>query len=115
MTNRQNQEECLRISIFLVFIVVLCIGIFALQNSSAPPIQVKFLFWQLDTSMVYALLSTLGAGILVILILLIPSALKNSFRIRTLKCENDILKREVKNLKLSSVSIERQKDEKKDR
>jgi uncharacterized integral membrane protein len=55
----------------------------------------KFLFWQFETSLVYALLGTVGGGILAVLFLWIPSAVRGSFRLRALKRENEALRREV--------------------
>jgi uncharacterized integral membrane protein len=61
------------------------IAVFAIQNSSAPLIAVKFLLWKFETSLVYALLGSAGVGILMILFLWIPRAIRSSMRSRESK------------------------------
>jgi uncharacterized integral membrane protein len=67
------------------------IAIFAVQNSNAPPVMIKFLLWRFETSLIYTLLGSIGVGILITLFFWIPRAIKTSIRSRELK-------REVKNL-----------------
>lgn len=54
---------------FYWFVLLMAVGIavFAIQNSSAPLIAVKFLVWKFETSLIYALLGSAGVGILMIL------------------------------------------------
>ncbi len=61
------------------------IAIFAIQNSSAPLITMKFLFWRFETSLIYTLLGSKGAGILVALLFWIPRTIKSSIRSKELK------------------------------
>jgi uncharacterized integral membrane protein len=61
------------------------IAIFAIQNSSVPLIAVKFLVWKFETSLIYALLGSTGVGILMILFLWIPRAIRSSIRSRVSK------------------------------
>jgi uncharacterized integral membrane protein len=61
------------------------ISIFAIQNSSAPLIIVKFLAWKFETSLIYTLLGSAGTGVLIILSLWIPRAIRSSIRLRELK------------------------------
>lgn len=72
---------------FYWFVLLMAVGIaiFALQNSSGPPITVKFLVWQFETSLIYTLLGSTGVGILVILSLWIPRAIRSSMRLRESK------------------------------
>jgi uncharacterized integral membrane protein len=56
------------------------IAIFAIQNSSAPLIALRFLVWKFETSLVYALLGSAGVGILMILFLWVPRAIRASLR-----------------------------------
>ena len=79
----------------LAFLIVVAVAVFAVQNSSAPPVLMKFLLWQFETSLIYAILGTLAGGILAVLFLWIPSAFRNSFRVRNLKRENEALRMEV--------------------
>jgi uncharacterized integral membrane protein len=43
------------------------IAVFAIQNSSASLLTLKFLIWKFETSLIYALLGSAGVGILMIL------------------------------------------------
>jgi uncharacterized integral membrane protein len=60
-------------------------AIFAIQNSSAPLITVKFLVWKFEISLIYTLLGSAGVGILMVLWLWIPKAIRSSMRSRELK------------------------------
>jgi uncharacterized integral membrane protein len=65
-----------------VLLVALGIAVFALQNSSAPLIAVKFLVWKFETTLIYALLGSAGMGILMVLFLWIPRAIRASIKSR---------------------------------
>lgn len=80
----------------LAFLVVIGVAIFAVQNSSAPPVVMKFLIWKFEISLVYTLLGSIGSGMLITLLLWIPSAIKGAFRIKNLKKEVELLEREMK-------------------
>jgi len=81
---------------YLGFLVVVLLAIFAVQNSSAPMVTMKFLFWQFETSLIYTILGSIGSGMVIILLLWIPSAIRASLRARNLKKEIEILERERK-------------------
>ena len=70
---------------WLVLLMAVGIAIFALQNSSAPLITVKFFVWKFETSLIDALLGSAGVGILMILFLWIPRAIRSSIRSRESK------------------------------
>ena len=76
---------------WLIFLMAIGIAIFAVQNSNAPLVMIKFLLWKFETSLIYTLLGSIGVGILITLFFWIPRAIKTSIRSRELK-------REVKNL-----------------
>ena len=76
---------------WLIFLMAIGIAIFTLQNSDAPFVNIKFLLWRFETSLVYTIFGSIGAGILIALFFWIPRAIKASIRSRELK-------REVKNL-----------------
>ena len=78
----------------LAFLVVIVLAIFAIQNSTAPTVSMRFLFWQFETSLVCAILGSIGSGMVIILLLWIPSAIKGSIRSRNLKKEINILGKE---------------------
>lgn len=76
---------------WLVFLMVIGVAIFTVQNSDASFVKIKFLLWQFETSLVYTIFGSIGAGILITLFFWIPRAVKTSIRSRELK-------RELKNL-----------------
>ena len=86
----------MQIFLWLAFAIILCAAIFALQNSATPPIVIKFLFWKWETSVIPMLLGSIAAGILIILLLWIPKALRASFRVKALKKEMESLQVEAK-------------------
>ena len=76
---------------WLTFLMSTGIAIFAVQNSNAPLVMIKFLLRRFETSLIYTLLGSIGVGILITLFFWIPRAIKTSIRSRELK-------REIKNL-----------------
>ena len=76
---------------------ILCAAIFAIQNSTAPPVAMKFLLWNFETSLIYTVLGSVGFGMLIILFLWIPRAIRGSFRARNLKKEIKFLHGEMQN------------------
>ncbi len=62
------------------FVVIIGVAIFAVQNSSAPPVMIKFLVWRFETSLVYAILGSICLGILLTLLFWIPKVLRASLR-----------------------------------
>jgi uncharacterized integral membrane protein len=81
---------------YLGFLVVVLLAIFAVQNSSAPMVTMKFLFWQFETSLIYTILGSIGSGMVIILLLWIPSAIRASLRAKNLKKEIEVLDRGMK-------------------
>ncbi len=79
------------------FVLLIAIGfaIFAIQNSGAVPITLRFLFWKFETSLIYALLGSTGVGLLIVLALWIPRAIHSSVRSRERKKEIENLERMV--------------------
>jgi uncharacterized integral membrane protein len=77
--------------------ILICAAIFAIQNSTAPPVAMKFLLWNFETSLIYTVLGSMGIGMLIILFLWIPRAIRGSFRARNLKKEIKFLHGEMKN------------------
>ena len=82
--------------LWLVFMLVIGIAIFMVQNSTAPSVVMKFLFWNFETSLIYTIVVSVGSGMLTILFLWIPRAIKASSRVRDLKKEIEFLGREMK-------------------
>jgi len=81
---------------WLAFLVAIGITIFAVQNSTAPAVTIKFLSWEFGTSLMSTLMLSLGLGMLIILLLWIPTAIRASLRAKKLRKEIEVLKREIK-------------------
>ena len=96
MVEKERRSNPMQIFLWLAFAIILCAAIFAVQNSAAHPIVIKFLFWKWETSLIPMLLGSIGAGILIILLLWIPRALRASFRVKALKKEMESLQAEAK-------------------
>jgi uncharacterized integral membrane protein len=82
--------------LWLAFLVVIGVAIFMVQNSTAPSVAIKFLFWNFETSLIYTILVSVGSGMLIILFLWIPRSIKATFREKNLKKEIEILERQMK-------------------
>ncbi len=70
---------------WLVLLMVIGLAVFAVQNSSAPPVVIKFLLWRVETSLLYTLLGSVGVGILIALFFCIPKMVRSSLRSRDLR------------------------------
>jgi len=82
--------------VWLALLITISVAIFAIQNATLPLVTMKFLVWKLDTSPVSAMLGSLIAGMLIMLFIWIPYALRASFRRRELKKEIEIFQRAAK-------------------
>jgi len=65
---------------WLAPLVIIGMAIFAVQNSTAPPVALKFFIWRFETSLIYTILGSIGLGILITLLFWIPRAIRASFR-----------------------------------
>jgi uncharacterized integral membrane protein len=72
---------------WIVLLIAFGIAIFAIQNSNAPQVMIKFLLWQFETSLVYTILGSIVLGILITLFFWIPRAIRDSFRKKKLPQE----------------------------
>ena len=72
---------------WLIFLVAIGIAIFAVQNSSAPLVTIRFLIWRFETSLVYTILGSIVLGILLTLLLWIPRTVKAFFQKKDLNKE----------------------------
>jgi uncharacterized integral membrane protein len=70
---------------WLILVIVIGVAIFAVQNSSAPLVTMRFLFWKFETSLIYTILGSMGVGILMTFFFWIPKAIKSSIRSKELK------------------------------
>ena len=65
---------------WLIFLIAIGIAIFAVQNSNAAPVIIKFLIWKFPTSLIYTILGSIVLGIILTFLFWIPRALRASFR-----------------------------------
>jgi len=77
----------------LAFLVLVGVVIFAVQNSTAPAIDIKFLVWHIQTSLIYTILGTLVSGMVIVFFLWIPSAFRTSSQKRGLRKEIEIVEK----------------------
>lgn len=75
----------MQIFYWLILLVAIGMAIFAVQNSNVPLITIKFLIWQFETSLVYTILGSMGAGVLIALFFCVPKIVRSSFRSKELK------------------------------
>ena len=66
--------------IWIIFLIAISIAIFAIQNSNAPAVVIKFLLWKFETSLIYTILGSIVLGILITLLFWIPRAIRASIR-----------------------------------
>ncbi len=66
------------------FLLVIVVAIFAVQNSNAAPVTIKFLIWNFETSLVYTIYGAIVLGVLLTLSFWIGRAIRTSIRKREL-------------------------------
>ena len=77
---------------WLIFLMVISIGVFAVQNSNAPAVVIKVFLWRFEAfADLYPPWDPSAVGILITLFFWIPRAVKTSIRSKELK-------KEIKNL-----------------
>jgi uncharacterized integral membrane protein len=69
------------------FLFVIIVAIFAVQNSDAPPVMIKFLVWKFETSLTYTILGAIVLGILLTLSFWVGRAIHASIRRKELPKE----------------------------
>jgi uncharacterized integral membrane protein len=77
----------MRIFIWGVFLIAFGIAIFAIQNSTAPAVTIKFLLWKFETSLIYTILGSIFLGILITLLVWAHRSLRASIRRKDLDQE----------------------------
>jgi len=80
-----KEDEAVQFFYWLILLVSFGIGFFAVQNSNAPLVTMKFLIWRFEISLIHTILGSIGTGILVTLFLWVPRAIRSSIRWRELK------------------------------
>ena len=69
------------------FLLVIIVAIFAVQNSNAAPVMIKFLMWKFETSLVYTIFGAIVLGIFLTLSFWIGKAIRASMRKKELPKE----------------------------
>ncbi len=72
----------MQVFFWFAFIIIVGVAIFAVQNSSAAVVVIKFFFWRFETSLIYTILGSICLGILLTLLIWIPTTVRASFRRR---------------------------------
>lgn len=85
----------MKVFLSLAFVAVIGGAVFALQNATASPVMMRFLLWRFETSLAYSILGSIVLGMLIILLFWIPRAVRGSLSMRSLRRENQELKREL--------------------
>ena len=70
----------MKISFWVAFLMIILVAFFAIQNSGAPPVSIKFFLWKFETSLIYTILGSVGLGILLTLLFWIPREIRSSYR-----------------------------------
>ena len=83
---------------WLAFLVIIALAIFAIQNSTAPTVVMKFLIWRFETSLTYTILGSIGSGIILTLLLLVPVTIRSSLKGRNLRKQIENLEGKMRNL-----------------
>ena len=78
----------MKVFLWIAFLILVAIAIFAVQNSSAQPVTIKFLIWKLETSLVYTILGSIVLGIFLTLLFWIQRAIGTAVRKKELNKEN---------------------------
>jgi uncharacterized integral membrane protein len=83
----EEEVKTMKIFLWIAFLIIIAVAIFAVQNSAAPLITIKFLIWKFETSLVYAILGSIGLGILLTLFLWVSKAIGASVQKKDLHKE----------------------------
>ncbi len=77
--------------LWITFLLLVGFAFFAVQNSDAPPVVLKFLFWNFETSLLYTVLGAVCLGILLTLFICVPRGVRASLRTKRLRREIESL------------------------
>jgi uncharacterized integral membrane protein len=78
----------MKVFLWIAFLILVALAIFAVQNSSAPLLTIKFLIWKFETSLVYTILGSIVLGIFLTLLFWTQRAIGTSIRKKELNKEN---------------------------
>jgi uncharacterized integral membrane protein len=71
----------MQVFFWTAFLIIIAVALFAVQNSGAQPVVIKFLYiWEFETSLVYTILGSVILGILIALLFWIPRAIRGTLQ-----------------------------------
>lgn len=73
----------MRVYLILALLLAILVTVFAIQNNAQ--IEVTFLFWKIDGSLALVLMTTLAIGIIIGILVYIPSAVRRRLQVGGLK------------------------------
>jgi len=79
-----------RIFSWVAFFILIGVAIFAIQNSNAAPVMIKFLAWRFETSLVFTILGSIVLGCILTLFLWISRTIRHSFKKRGDRGQEDL-------------------------
>lgn len=91
------------LSLILGFLLGAAALLFALQNTDV--VALSFLGWQFESSLALLILIAFAAGIIVSLLVSIPSAVRDSLKIMSVKKENRKLQDELAECRASQTVV----------
>ena len=80
----------MRIFSWIAFLILIGVAIFAIQNSSAAPVMIKFLAWRFETSLVFTILGSIVLGCILTLFLWVSRAIRHSLKKRAQQGQEDL-------------------------
>jgi uncharacterized integral membrane protein len=81
---------------WLAFLVAVAVAVFAVQNSTTPLLTLKFLAWGWQTSLIYVMLISLVAGMLMMFFMWVPFVFRSIRERKNLRNEIEILRRNMR-------------------
>ncbi len=79
----------MQVFFWVAFIIIVGLAIFAIQNSSAPAVAISLFFWRFETSLVYTILGSICLGILLTVLIWVPTAVRAFLRRRKLSRQGE--------------------------
>ena len=80
----------MRIFSWLALLILVGVAIFAIQNSNAAPVMIRFLVWRFETSLVLTILGSIALGCIVTLFLWMSRAIRHSFKKRGDRAQDNL-------------------------
>jgi uncharacterized integral membrane protein len=83
------EGEPMQIFSWIAILMLITVALFAIQNSNAAPVMIKFLAWRFETSLVLTILGSIVLGILISILFWISRALRLSFKKKAARGQED--------------------------